>query len=162
MSWPKPFATLLPRLAPAYLLARACGYRVKGLGALAKSRQMLNAPALARAAEPLVQGNESKEARTTMVMLLVKLAPHILAAAWKALSRWTPSVVPVLPPTGATGVGSLNPTPGALMFRMTIVAAENAGAEHTSATRPSAALAPRTRRALRLSVFISAPLSAHA
>src|SRR6185369_10534620 len=48
-------------------------------------------------------------------------------AAWaKAFNRCWPSVVPVLPPTGAAGVGSLNPTPGSLMLTITIVAAAEA------------------------------------
>src|SRR5687767_5282203 len=38
------------------------------------------------------------------------------------MRRCSPNVVPVLPPTGAAGVGSLNPTPGALMLTMTICA----------------------------------------
>jgi hypothetical protein len=46
------------------------------------------------------------------------------AANWKAFSRCLPSVVPVLFPTGATGVGSLKPVFAAsTSFRITTVAA---------------------------------------
>src|SRR6266404_5701504 len=38
------------------------------------------------------------------------------------MSRWAPIVVPVLPPTGAAGVVSLKPTPGALPFTIVIFA----------------------------------------
>src|SRR5438876_4658224 len=38
------------------------------------------------------------------------------------MSRWAPTVVPVLPPTGAAGVGWLKPTPGALPFTIVIFA----------------------------------------
>ena len=41
------------------------------------------------------------------------------AAYWNACSRCAPTVVPVLPPTGVAGVGSLKPTPAA--FPLTIV-----------------------------------------
>ena len=44
------------------------------------------------------------------------------AASWKTASRWPPSVVPGFPPTGATGLGSLNPASGASAFTMTTVA----------------------------------------
>jgi hypothetical protein len=43
-------------------------------------------------------------------------------------------VVPLLPPTGETGVGSLNPTLGASPFSITIVAEAKAVEE---ATRPT-------------------------
>src|SRR5262245_35806498 len=58
-----------------------------------------------------------------IVDVLFSCAPQTLAAAWNALRRCWPSVVPGLPPTGAAGVGSLNPTPAALPFWITIVAA---------------------------------------
>src|SRR5512135_3319324 len=40
-------------------------------------------------------------------------APQMRAASWKTMRRWAPTVVPVLPPTGVAGVGSLKPTPAA-------------------------------------------------
>jgi len=46
-------------------------------------------------------------------------ALQIAAACSNAISRCCPSVVPALPPTGAAGVGSLNPTFGALTLTMT-------------------------------------------
>ena len=54
--------------------------------------------------------------------MLSRVSLQRLAAYLKAISRCWPSVVPVLPPTGARGVGSLKPTPGALMLTMTICA----------------------------------------
>src|SRR5215471_13413679 len=55
------------------------------------------------------------------------------------MSRCSPMVAPELPPTGATGVGSLNPTPAALLLRMMIVAAawSALGRAIRSATSPS-------------------------
>src|SRR6185295_9662763 len=52
--------------------------------------------------------------------------------------RCSPSVVPMLPPTGATGVGSLKPTPAGSRLVMMIVAAataiEEAPARHAAMT----------------------------
>src|SRR5258708_18449293 len=56
------------------------------------------------------------------------------------MSRWAPTVVPVLPPTGTAGVVSLKPTPGVLPFTMVIFvppARSAAGAR----TRKTAAIA---------------------
>src|SRR5688572_10315075 len=62
-----------------------------------------------------------------------------MLAAWlNAISRCSPRVVPVLPPTGAAGVGSLKPTPGALRLTMTNCAGP-ATAGAAAATRLAAA-----------------------
>ena len=61
--------------------------------------------------------------------LLASLLPQMLAANWKAISRCCPSVVPVLPPTGSTGVGSLNPSSGPSPLTMVITACPKAALE---------------------------------
>ncbi len=63
-----------------------------------------------------LQDSGKSLAKTTMVAVLFNCAPQMLAAAWNALRRCWPSVVPGLPPTGAAGVGSLKPTPAAFPF----------------------------------------------
>src|SRR5882672_7675279 len=70
---------------------------------------------------PQVSG--SKVALTRIGTLLVSSEPQMSAAYWKAINRWAPSVVPTLPPTGATGVGSLNPSPGPSLLMTVKVAA---------------------------------------
>src|SRR5262249_57633480 len=69
-----------------------------------------------------VDGRGSKAAETVMVAEVDSSEPQMLAAAWNALSRCAPRVVPGLPPTGATGVGSLNPSPGPSTLVTTTVA----------------------------------------
>jgi hypothetical protein len=55
----------------------------------------------------------------------VSVAPQMVAACWKQLSRCWPMVTPGLPPTGAAGVGSLNPSPGPSRLMMVMVALAN-------------------------------------
>src|SRR5436305_5275815 len=67
---------------------------------------------------------------------LSRIEPQTFAANWKTLSACWPRVVPGLPPTGATGVGSLKPTPGPLTLTMMMLAAPKAGAL-TASRRPA-------------------------
>src|SRR5450759_3429089 len=46
------------------------------------------------------------------------------AASLKTFRRWSPTVVPMLPPTGVAGVGSLNPCPAGSVTTTTRFAAE--------------------------------------
>ena len=93
-----------------------CGTGVPGKGAFGKLRMTRKTgPALPRIPAP----SGVNCARIRIGTLLSNRALQMLAACSNAISRCSPSVVPVLPPTGATGVGSLNPSPGALMLTMT-------------------------------------------
>src|SRR6185436_10070716 len=71
-----------------------------------KFAKMNVVPALPRVAAVAVQERGSKFDRMLMLTLLSSVEPQTLAANWNAMSLWAPRVVPVLPPTGATGVGS--------------------------------------------------------
>ena len=99
--------------APARALPRAEGYHVPVKGAFAKFCRKLTGAADPRVPEVAVQGSASQLARIVIVGPLVSVAPQTFAANWKAFSRCWPRVVPLLPPTGAAGVLSLNPVPGA-------------------------------------------------
>ncbi|VXB00192.1 hypothetical protein MASSI9I_10238 [Massilia sp. 9I] len=70
-----------------------------------------------------VQASGTKAAPMRMGTLLSSVLPQMLAACWKAIRRCWPRVVPVLPPTGVAGVGSLKPSPGAFWLTMVMVAA---------------------------------------
>ena len=113
------------RSAPARLSARAALYHVSGKtgpGNGATDPKLANtevAPALPRTPAP----RESKEAWMKISTLLSRVEPQMSAACRKAMSRCSPSVVPVLPPTGAAGVGSLNPSDGPSTTTMLILAA---------------------------------------
>src|SRR5882724_6078385 len=91
-----------------------------------KSLLIKVAPADPSTAAVAVHVNGLNCARIRIGTELVIVAPHFEMANANALSRCCPNVVPVLPPTGTAGVGSLNPTPAALTFRMFIVAAADA------------------------------------
>src|SRR5262249_16385485 len=99
-------------------IAEACAllYQVPGNGAPVKSRKTSVGPALPKTAEAAVQVRGSKVERIRVVGRLFRVEAEMLAANWNALRRCWPSVVPGLPPTGATGVGSLKPTPAAFPF----------------------------------------------
>ena len=73
-------------------------------------------PAEPSTAAVALQAKGSSVAMTTIVTVLFNCAPQMLAACWNAIRRCWPRVVPVLPPTGAAGVGSLKPTPAAFPF----------------------------------------------
>src|SRR5262245_39885779 len=76
------------------------------------------------------------------------------AACWKAINRCSPRVVPLLPPTGAAGVGSLKPWPGSVTF--TIVMCEaSTGLEARPAKRTArTAAAWTTKAAIRIFIVL--------
>src|SRR5262245_6562583 len=76
-----------------------------------------------------------------MVTGLDIFAPQMDAAAIKALRRCAPIVTPVLPPTGAAGVGSLNPSPGSSPLIMTMSAAKALVGRHARQSNVSVHLA---------------------
>src|SRR3954467_4322612 len=80
-----------------------------------------------------------------MSTLLSSELPHRSAANWNAMRRCWPLVVPELPPTGATGVGSLNPSfgPSALTTVMWALAAAGEGVARMPATITIGATAAR-------------------
>src|SRR5262249_15250476 len=104
------------RSLPASLLASAPLYQKPGNVALGKSRKIAMEPAEPRTAEFVLHVRGTQVEAIVTVWLLVRVAPQIFAAAWKALRRCWPSVVPGLPPTGATTVGSLKPWPAGSLF----------------------------------------------
>src|ERR1044072_9370511 len=57
----------------------------------------------------------------------VRMPAQMAAACVKQLSRCWPMVVPGLPPTGAAGVASLNPSPAPSRLMMLMVADAKAG-----------------------------------
>src|SRR6185369_9248398 len=73
-----------------------------------------------------------------------KLRAHRLAARASTLRRCSPRVVPVFPPTGATGVGSFRPTFGPSRLTRTTWACGSALAD--SATAVEATRARRRER----------------
>src|SRR5215213_2505438 len=124
---------------PESAFPRAVGYQVPVKGAFAKFCRKVTGAADPRVPEVAVQGMVlSQLARIVIFGPLVSVAPQIFAAAWKAFNRCWPRVVPLLPPTGATGVLSLNPVPGAsTSFRISIVACPYA---EDAATRLTASM----------------------
>src|SRR5258707_8990134 len=109
------------RSLPNSALASAAGYQVPGTLAPAKSCQALCAPVTPNSAESAAQLRAFQVTRAVMVGTLSRVAPHLLAAAWIAIILCCPRVVPVLPPTGETGAGSLKPTPAESPFWITTV-----------------------------------------
>jgi hypothetical protein len=89
-------------------LASACAYHTPGWGAFGKSDSIVRGPADPSTFAP----SGSNEARIWIGTALRRRALQMLAAYSNAFTRCWPRVVPVLPPTGAAGVGSLNPSPG--------------------------------------------------
>src|SRR5215831_12347532 len=116
------------RSLPCRALARAAEYQVLERGVPVKSRNTLVGPAEPRTAEVALQDNGSNVAPTRIGTALEMSPPQMSAACWKAMSRCWPRVVPVFPPTGATGVGSLNPSPGLSLLITVMTAASTAGA----------------------------------
>ena len=92
-----------------------------------KSLKMNRAPADPSVPPVAVQASGTMLASTVIGTGLSSSAAQRSAARWKTINRCWPSVVPVFPPTGATGVGSLRPTPGRLLLTSTIVELANAG-----------------------------------
>ena len=91
-------------------------------------------PADARVAVLSVQPSASQLARMVIVGPLFSVAPQMFAAVWAAFIRCWPRVVPAFPPTGVTDVVSLNPTPGASLFKITTVDCPNADDDATRLT----------------------------
>src|SRR3954469_23419378 len=91
----------------------------------------------APAAPSTLAPSGSKLAWIWMSMLLSSDVPHRSAANWNAISRCCPLVMPGLPPTGGTGVGSLNPSfgPSALTTVMCAPAAAGVGIATTAAAK---------------------------
>ena len=138
---------------PDSALARAAGYQVAENGAFGKFCRKLTGEAAPRVPEVAVQPSASQLARMVIVGPLVSVAPQTFAANWKAFKRCWPRVVPGLPPTGATDVGSLNPVPAAsTSFRITTVACPEAD---EAATRLTASKTRRIESFLR--TFLSVP-----
>src|SRR5262249_23923745 len=123
------------RSNPARLSASAEWCHVLGAtapgkgGTPGKYLKMKVVPAAPSTADVAVHVSEANLASILISTLLASLLPQTLAANWKAISRCCPSVVPVLPPTGATGVGSLNPSPGLLPLTTVIMACPKAALE---------------------------------
>src|SRR5262245_10554694 len=123
----------------ARLFASATAYQVSALargGAGAPKAKTWIGPAAPSTALVASQGSGWKVPCTTMSMLLWSDAPHRLAANSNRIRRWSPSVAPVLPPTGAVGVGSLKPMPGSSTLLMRMVAASAATAAAARQARP--------------------------
>jgi hypothetical protein len=87
--------------------------------------------------EVFVQLIASQFDRIVIFGPLFSVAPQMFAANWKALRRCSPRVVPGFPPTGATGVLSLNPTPSGSALLISIVACPDA---EDAATRLTASM----------------------
>ena len=100
---------LVPGSLPVSALTRATGNQVSKNGAFGKFLVTPTGAADARVPPSTSQGRAAQLARTVIVGPLLSVAPQIFAAVRTAISRCWPRVVPLLPPTGATGVGSLNP-----------------------------------------------------
>jgi hypothetical protein len=62
----------------------------------------------------------------TIGTLLFNVAPQISAANWNAINLCCPRVVPLFPPTGERGLGSLKPLLGPSIFWIVIVTDPNA------------------------------------
>ena len=137
---------------PDRAFARAAGYQVAENGAFGKFCRKLTGDAAPRVPEVVVQPSASQLARIVIVGPLVSDAPQTFAANWKAFRRCWPSVVPGLPPTGATAVASLNPVPGAsTSFSITTVACP---AADEAATRLIARMTKRIESFLRTSLLV--------
>src|SRR6185436_19275542 len=130
------------------LLAKAPGYQRAGLP-LGKSENTLYAPADPSTPLVDVQASGLKLASTWIGTSEFRRLPQMSATTPKTIWRCSPSVVPGLPPIGATGVGSLKPTLAASRFHSTNDAA------CASVTLPAARSAtPRRRSALRCLAII--------
>src|SRR5450759_4779628 len=72
------------------------------------------------------------------------------AASLKTFRRWSPTVVPMLPPTGVAGVGSLNPCPAGSVTTTTRFAAEADTAPRTRATKAAGRTNERSNERRRI------------
>src|SRR5690349_20081019 len=103
-------------------------------------------PAEPRIACVAVHVRAGNDTDTRISTALSKRAAHRFAAYRNASSRCCPTVVPVLPPTGAAGVGSLKPTPAGSVGVIVTVEAANAGVAAVSSAMPRAAARRGERR----------------
>src|SRR5690242_6660495 len=101
------------RSEPARRLASAAWYHTNGLIAPEKPELTVIVFVLPSTADVALHVSGSNVALTWMGTLLGSRAPQMLAAAWNTFRRCWPIVVPGLPGAGATGVGSLKPSPAA-------------------------------------------------
>src|SRR5947209_14209783 len=138
LNWALISTVVVSRSAPASLLARADGYQVAGRGAWGKSEKKSAAPAAPMTPEVGEQERGFIWAWTVMGTEDESRLAQYAAAAAKALRRCWPTVLPVLPVTGARGVGSLNPSPGPSALTMVMVAAPpgSAASRSNAASRP--------------------------
>jgi hypothetical protein len=136
---------------PDNALARAPLNQVLENGAFGKFCATLMVPADASVAVLSVQPSASQLARIVIVGPLFSVAPQIFAAVWAAFIRCWPRVVPAFPPTGATGVVSLKPTPGASLFKITTVDCADADDD---ATRLTATMTRKMESFTRTCLFI--------
>src|SRR6185295_408224 len=145
----------------ASAFASATGYQVPATGAPEKSRKYALAPAWPSV--PLLTPHESVPSnlasiRTTWV--LVSTAPQRSAAYWSAIRRCCPTVVPLLPPTGAAAVASLKPVPATIVIVVdadAVAGALAAIAAHASSVYACRRAATRVRPAAMRAYSAAAP-----
>src|SRR4051794_35506487 len=87
---------------PDFAFASACTYQVFACGAPEKFAKTPFACALPRTPEDALHESAVNCAAIVISTELWSFAAQRLAAYWSALKRCAPSVVPALPPTGAT------------------------------------------------------------
>ena len=133
------------RSTPARLLASATGYHVAACGAPAKSRKTVSGPGGAEErAHAVARQRPELRADADLDAAVDERFPHAERVLRTRSARCWPSVVPGLPPTGAAGVGSLNPSAGPSRFTSVIVVA---AASHAASAQTSNAPARRRTRA---------------
>ena len=93
---------------PASAFASAMGIQKPGGAPGVLARDVVNA-ACPSMIWFVLQLRGAKLAATTMGGTLIKASPHSWAAFLNTFIRWSPIVVPWLPPTGVAGVLSLKP-----------------------------------------------------
>src|SRR5713101_5555804 len=130
-------SALRTRSLPARLLPRATAYQVEGNSAPGKSLTIWVGPADPRTAVVASHWRAVKLAWIRISTGVSSRWAQISAAAWNAISRCWPIVVPGFPPTGAAGVGSLKPTRGSLALTIVILAPPaRSGAERRIRSAP--------------------------
>src|SRR4029077_10025664 len=114
------------RSEPASLLASAMWYQKFWNSNAALFALTWIGPAEPSVAEVAVHVSGLNAAWMLMGTDEVRIEPQMVAALLKQLSRCWPTVVPGLPPTGAAGVRSLNPSPAPSVLMMLMVTEANA------------------------------------
>src|SRR5262245_22396399 len=120
VAWMSEFAVSKSRFPS--MLASAIGYQVFGFGKVALATAD-SGPAEPKTPEVAVHDNGRKLELILISMLSCSVAPHTCAAVMNTIKACWPLVVPLLPPIGVAGVGSLKPMPGASVLTMVMVAA---------------------------------------